>query len=45
LSSRSFRFTPLFGCGIGVPQSLFADLLFLDRFNRRQRSMLQVAIR
>jgi hypothetical protein len=43
--SRSFRFTPQFGCGIGVPRSLLAELLFLDRFDRRHRSTLRVALR
>lgn len=45
LRSGVFRFAPQFGCGIGVPQVLIAELFFIDRFEARHRFTIRVPIR
>jgi hypothetical protein len=43
--SRAFRFSPQFGCGIGVPQILIVNTIFLDGFGTQHRSTIRAAIR
>lgn len=44
-TTRFFRFTPQFGCGLGVPQALIVDAFFLDRANTPHNSTMRVDIR
>jgi hypothetical protein len=44
-ASRAFTFSPQFGCGIGVPETLIVTTVFLDRFGTSHSSMLQATIK
>jgi len=44
-SSRTFAFSPRFGCGTFVPASLSADVVLMDAFGNRHGTTIVVPIR